>query len=60
MTLRLYDPEKQAQRSKAIWRVNGFPAYITIWTPEEWSKLEQKPSDAQLVDGFWVVLRMVE
>lgn len=43
----------------ARWFINGFPATILVWTAEEWSKLTDRPHDAQQVpNGTWCALRM--
>jgi hypothetical protein len=44
---------------EAHWRINGFPATITIWTAAAWDLLSERPPDAQYVPcGIWCSLRM--
>jgi hypothetical protein len=44
-----------------FWRINGFRAKLLVWTPDEWAKLESRPSDAQLhPSGVWCALRLDE
>lgn len=46
-------------RSSAAWRINGYPARLLIWSPEEWEHLETRPIDAQYHPfGVWCALRM--
>jgi len=41
------------------WLIDGFPAIVLIWTQEQWSDLEVRPTDAQFhPQGFWCALRM--
>ncbi|GEM_PF-1306384 len=48
-------PKKPA----AGWRINGFPARLLIWSPEEWEHLETRPIDAQYHPfGVWCALRL--
>jgi hypothetical protein len=55
----LYQPE-QHQRNVAWWRINGFPAVVEIWTPEQWEELQDRPTNAQFMPcGLWCVLRML-
>lgn len=43
----------------ARWLINGFPATIVIWTEEEWSRLTERPQDAQHYrNGIWCALRI--
>ncbi len=43
----------------AGWRINGHPARLLIWSPEEWEHLEVRPIDAQFHPfGVWCALRM--
>ncbi len=43
------------------WRINGHPARLLIWSPEEWEDLEIRPIDAQFHPfGVWCALRVVE
>jgi len=43
------------------WRINGHPARLLIWSPEEWEHLEVRPIDAQFHPfGVWCALRLVE
>jgi hypothetical protein len=57
-TLRLHMPPADIA-SSARWLINGFPATILIWTAEEWSRLTERPNDAQqFPNGIWCALRM--
>jgi hypothetical protein len=57
-TLRLHIPLPEVNGS-AGWLINGFPAKVLIWTAEEWSRLTDRPIDAQpYQDGIWCALRM--
>ena len=57
-TLKLHLPTEEIANS-ARWLINGFPATILVWTADEWSKLTERPQDAQQVpNGTWCVLRM--
>ena len=41
------------------WLINGYPAVLTVWTDQEWDRLEFRPNDARKVDGgLWCALRM--
>jgi hypothetical protein len=43
------------------WRINGHPARLLIWSPEEWEELAVRPIDAQYHPfGVWCALRLVE
>ncbi len=43
----------------AHWRINGFPATITVWTSAAWKHLTERPPDAQYLPcGLWCTLRM--
>ena len=43
----------------AGWRINGHPARLVIWSPEEWERLEVRPMDAQFHPfGVWCALRL--
>jgi hypothetical protein len=43
----------------AGWRINGYPARLVIWSPEEWENLEVRPMDAQFHPfGVWCALRL--
>jgi hypothetical protein len=43
----------------ARWRINGFAAIVIVWTKEEWSRLTDRPTDAQsLPGGQWCALRI--
>jgi hypothetical protein len=42
-----------------VWEINGFRAFIVIWTPEAWMREKDKPADAQAYpDGTRAALRM--
>ena len=42
----------------ARWRINGYPVALLLWTPEEWERLQVRPSDAQYHPlGVWCALR---
>lgn len=44
--------------SNPIWKINGFPAVVYIWTAEEWACLMTRPADArQHPSGVWCALR---
>lgn len=50
---------KDELSSSARWLINGFPATILTWTAEEWSRLTERPQDAQQSsNGVWCALRM--
>lgn len=56
--LSLYSPP-EVETNIARWRINGYPASIIIWTKDEWEKLTDRPSDAQLYPcGVWCALRL--
>jgi hypothetical protein len=56
--LRLHKPHEDTARSPC-WRINGFPARVLIWTAEEWSRLTERPNDAQeYPNGIWCALRI--
>ncbi len=56
--LRLHKPPSDIAGS-THWLINGFPATIMIWTAEEWSRLTERPHDAQeSPNGIWCALRM--
>jgi hypothetical protein len=41
------------------WLIDGHPATVLIWTPEEWARLDDPPLDAQpCPNGFWCALRI--
>mgnify|MGYP001096340617 CR=1 FL=1 len=43
------------------WRINGHPARLLIWSPEEWERLDVRPIDAQFHPfGVWCALRLLE
>ncbi len=45
-------------KSNPIWKINGFPAVVYIWTAEEWVCLMTRPADARLhPSGVWCALR---
>ena len=42
--LRIHEPrDLDAPR----WLINGHPATVDTWTPEEWERLTDRPGDAQ-------------
>ena len=48
-----------SERNVAHWRINGYPATISIWTASEWENLDEHPTDAQYYPcGIWVALRI--
>ena len=56
--LKLHVPAEEIANS-ARWLINGFPATILVWTAEEWSRLTERPNDAQpFPNGSWCALRM--
>ena len=56
--LKLHLPTGEIANS-ARWLINGFPATILVWTAEEWSRLTDRPHDAQQVpNGSWCALRI--
>ena len=56
--LRLHLPSADLA-SSVRWLINGFPATIIFWTPEEWSRLTERPNDAQQYpNGIWCALRI--
>ena len=56
--LKLHIPAEELTNS-ARWLINGFPATILVWTADEWSKLIDRPRDAQPVaNGTWCALRI--
>lgn len=57
----LFEPHPPATSASpgSRWLINGFPAIVVIWTPEQWASLKDRPSDAQLhPTGVWCALRM--
>jgi hypothetical protein len=49
------EPDSRA----AFWRINGCRARLLIWTPDEWRKMEPRPTDAQYHPcGVWCALRI--
>ena len=57
-TLKLHLPTEEIANS-ARWLINGFPATILVWTAEEWSRLTERPQDAQQIpNGMWCALRI--
>lgn len=51
----------QEMRTASGWRINGHPARLLIWSPEEWERLDVRPIDAQYHPfGVWCALRLVE
>lgn len=57
-TLKLHIPADDRANS-ARWLINGFPATILVWTADEWSRLTDRPRDAQQVaNGTWCALRI--
>lgn len=55
----LFEPHLSPPPSEIRWLINGFPAIIIIWTPEQWAALKDRPSDAQRhPTGVWCALRM--
>ena len=47
------------ESAAVFWRINGFRAKLTVWTVEEWERLESRPSDAQYhPSGVWCALRL--
>jgi hypothetical protein len=56
--VRLYVPRGPDARA-AFWRINGYRASLSIWTCDEWDKLEDRPADAQYhPKGVWCALRL--
>ena len=60
--LRLHNPgpvPAPAVLPRATWNINGFPAHVLLWSPEDWAEADPKPDDAQLyANGYRVALRM--
>jgi hypothetical protein len=55
----LFEPHLPPQPSGLRVLINGFPAIVIIWTPEQWANLKERPADAQLhPTGVWCALRM--
>jgi hypothetical protein len=49
-----------SESSLARWRINGHLAVIVVWTDEEWSRLPERPDDAQYYPcGVWCALRLL-
>lgn len=49
----------RAESEAVLWRINGFPARLLIWTADEWERLEARPADAQFhPSGVWCALRL--
>lgn len=47
------------QGGSVRWRINGYPARLLIWSPEEWERLPEHPADAQFHPmGIWCALRL--
>ena len=56
--LSLYEPPVAAANTTR-WRINGHRATVVIWTPEEWERLAERPTDAQYTPcGVWCALRV--
>lgn len=56
--LRLYI-HSRPESGAVFWRINGFRAKLLVWTPDEWERLEARPSDAQFhPSGVWCALRL--
>jgi hypothetical protein len=54
----IYRPDAD-DRNSALWRINGFPARVVVWTAEEWERLDERPADAQYLPcGVWCALRL--
>lgn len=59
-TLSLFAPDGCVAES-CIWRINGWPARILVWTADAWEALPEcdRPTDAQSYPcGARVALRM--
>ena len=60
--LKLHDPgpgPAPAVIPQATWMINGFPAHVLLFSPEDWAETHPKPADAQLYsNGYRVALRM--
>ncbi len=55
--IRLFCPVMGPESHSAMWRVNGYPLRLTVWTDAEWSGLVNPPDDAQQLDcGIWCTL----
>jgi len=55
--LRLSEGPEPGERG-VYWRINGYPARLLIWTPDEWEKMDAPPPDAQYhPSGVWCALR---
>ncbi|MCA1686545.1 MAG: hypothetical protein LC745_11340 [Planctomycetia bacterium] len=54
----LYNPSP-SEANVARWKINGYGAFIIIWTAAEWEGLSDRPTDAQYYpSGVWCALRM--
>jgi hypothetical protein len=52
-------PRSPAPTARTQWKINGFPASVLVWSAEEWSRLANRPEDAQRSkDGSYHSLRM--
>jgi hypothetical protein len=51
--------KRDAEEGAVFWRINGYPARLVIWTPDEWDRLDTPPPDAQFHPaGVWCALRL--
>ncbi len=51
--LRVHRPDESGCEV-GLWRINGYPARILIWTADQWEQLEERPEDAQYYPcGIW-------
>ncbi|AMV37652.1 hypothetical protein [Planctomyces sp. SH-PL62] len=57
-----FDPPAMRRGGPTVgWRINGHPARLLIWSPEEWEGLDVRPIDAQYHPvGVWCALRLEE
>ena len=52
-------PGSAGESLAVMWRINGYRASLLVWTPDEWAKMDVRPSDAQYhPSGIWCALRM--
>ena len=56
--LKLHMPAENVADSTR-WMINGFPATVVLWSADEWSRLVDRPSQAQQSpSGTWCLLRI--
>ena len=55
--LRIFAPAPMPQNNRLYWRVDGHSLQVNIWTHDEWTRLINRPVDAQYLEsGVWCAL----